>query len=495
MLIRHTVAYLPAQLLSPLAQFATALVLTFALGPADYGLTLLIFASQELAFLLCLSWWTTFSLRYGSRLGLDAGSAGMARLESAIVLLSCLAQVLATLLFIALTQPEVAASFYAAACAFTITRSHLGFLSERARREAAIGAYSMVQIAAPLGGLALTLALMQFGQPSPTAVLWVFALVQAAVGLAVARRLGLLVWPALRTETGAGLNADVLRAAARFGAPVALSNLLSWVGGNGIRFVVLHGAGAAALGLMSVGWGLATRLSGVAAMLVAAAAYPLAVKAMEAGDTEGAKRQISDNSALLLALLAPCTLGLWVLCQPFVELLVAQPYHAVTLQVLPWALLGASIRNLRMHGWDQLYLLCEAPRAMVVLDAVEAVVTVLGALIGLWWAGPDQAVLGAVVGTTVAAALLAVGDWFYLRWRFALHAPLGIYLRVLLAAAAMAAALAAAPHLGWPVRAQVGSLTLAAAAAALLYGAALAALFPGHSRRLAGWLRLRIAAK
>ena len=38
MLIRHTLGYLPAQLLSPLAQLATALVLTHALGAADYGL-------------------------------------------------------------------------------------------------------------------------------------------------------------------------------------------------------------------------------------------------------------------------------------------------------------------------------------------------------------------------------------------------------------------------------------------------------------------------
>ena len=85
MLIRQTLAYLPAQLLSPLLQFATALWLTHALGAADYGLTMLIFASQELVFLVCLSWWTTFFLRYGGRLGADSNRRALAGTEAAVV--------------------------------------------------------------------------------------------------------------------------------------------------------------------------------------------------------------------------------------------------------------------------------------------------------------------------------------------------------------------------------------------------------------------------
>jgi 1,4-alpha-glucan branching enzyme len=89
-----------------------------------------------------------------------------------------------------------------------------------------------------------------------------------------------------------------------------------------------------------VGWGLATRLSGVAAMLVAAAAYPLAVKQMEAGDVAGARGQLAANSSLLLLLLAPAGLAFWALAPLLVPRLVAAEYQAATLQILPWALLG-----------------------------------------------------------------------------------------------------------------------------------------------------------
>ena len=63
MLIRQTIAYLPAQLIGPLSQFAMAIVLTHWLGAAEYGLTMLIFASQELTFRVSLAWWTSYMMR------------------------------------------------------------------------------------------------------------------------------------------------------------------------------------------------------------------------------------------------------------------------------------------------------------------------------------------------------------------------------------------------------------------------------------------------
>jgi O-antigen/teichoic acid export membrane protein len=495
-LIRHTLAYLPAQVLSPLTQLAVVLLLTHALGAADYGLTMLIFASQELVFLVCLSWWTTFYLRYGGRFEATGGSghnsnsnpASLAGTESAILLVSSAAQVLVTLGVILVTEPGVSWAFYVGACVFTVTRSHLGLLSERARREAAIAAYSAVQIGAPLGGLLLTLALMQAWQGGATAhaapaqVLLVFALAQALVGGAVAHRLGLLVRPR-------ALQRGVLRQALAFGGPVVLSNLLCWLGGNGIRFVVHHGAGAVALGLLSVGWGLATRLAGMAAMAVTAAAYPLAVKAMEAGDAAGARRQVADNAALLLALLAPAAVGGALLGPTFVALVVAPDYQATTVAILPWALLGAAVRNLRMHGWDPLYLLCEAPRAMVVLDAIEALVTLAAAALGLWWGGVE----GAVIGSSLAALAIAAGDLAYLQRRFGLQARWWVCLRVLVAAGLMAALLQAGAVLAGSVPPGWLGLGAAAAAAALVYTLALAVLFPAEARVLRVWAGQRLA--
>lgn len=480
---RHSLAYLPAQLLGPVLQLAAAIGLTHVQGAAEHGLTMLVFASQELVFLLCLSWWTMYVLRYGHRTLAGTRPAAQRGAEVAIVGVSSLAQVLLTLGVVAATGPGRSPAFWAAACAFTVTRSLLGLLSERARRDTAIGQYTLVQVAAPAGGVALSAAAAAaHGQVPAEDVLAAFALAQALVGAVVAWRQGLVVRP--RAPPPA-----LLRAAARFGLPVVLSNLLSWLGGNGIRWVVHHGAGAAALGLMSVGWGLATRLAGVVAMLVSAAAYPLAVRAMEAGDSAGARRHLAHNAVLLVVLLVPSTLIMAALVQPLSQWLVAPAYQATTVAILPWALLGAAVRNLRLHGWDPIYLLHEAPRAMVVLDAVEAALTVLAAALGLWLGG----VSGAVIGTSLAAVVVALGDALYLRRRFGLDLPLGLVTRVLAAAAGVQALLTVVQQFGWRAEASATGLALAALALLLAYLLLLAVLLPAQARWLWGQLRRRPA--
>lgn len=480
MLIRQTLAYLPAQLLGPLIQFATAIVLTHYLGAAEYGLTMLIFASQELVFLVCVSWWTIYMMRYAGTITDEARSARYAATESSVMIGTAGLQVLATVGVILATEPGVSSAFYFGACVFTITRSYLNFLAERARNRAAILDYSLLQIVAPLGGLVLTLLVLSILGARPGWVLLMFAITQAIVGIAVAWRLGLL------TRPGA-LDREIVGAALRFGIPVVLSSAFGWLASNGIRFVVQGMLGSVALGLVSVGWGMATRLSVVAAMVVTAAAYPLAVRAMAAGDREGARRQLSDNSALLLAIIAPATFGVIAINEPLTQLLIAPEFQATTIAILPWALVGAAIRNLRMHGWDQMYLLFEAPRPMLVLEITEAAITIAGAFIGIMING----VVGAVIGTTLAAALVAICDFLFLKARFGLNAPLWQFLRILLASAIMYGALAALPSFGAHIRPLWSSITAAIVFGALVYVLAAMILFPEYIRKALAVIRNR----
>ena len=467
MLIRQTLAYLPAQLIGPLSQFATAIVLTHWLGAADYGLTMLIFASQELVFLLCLSWWTYYMMRYSGSITDDTGKARYQATETSVILLTTLIQVFATIGLILVTEPGVSYAFYFGACIFTVSRSILNFLSERARNLGAIKEYSLVQIVAPVGGLFLTIGVMYVIGAKPGWVLLVFAIMQALIGGMVAYRLGMIRKPG-------AIDRPLLRAALMFGMPLVASGALGWIAGNGIRFVVQAMSGATALGLLSVGWGIANRLSTVAAMVVTAAAYPLAIKAMERGDPDGARRQLSDNSALLLAIIAPATLGVIAINEPLIRLLIAPEFQTITIAILPWALVGTAIRNMRMHGFDQLYLLFEAPKSMMALEGIEAALTLIGAAIGLLMHG----LLGAVIGTMIAAIIVVIGDFSYLRRRFGLHLPLMHMLRIVVASGVMFGTLKGLSHLGLPILPTWDSITLAICIGVIAYILAIAVLFP-----------------
>ena len=478
MLIRQTLAYLPAQLLGPLAQFAAAIILTHLLDTSEYGLTMLIFANQELIYLACLAWWPIYMLRYSGTLTGEEERARLARTERGALLATAVLQLLATGLSIVLVAPQASASLVVGAFLFTLSRSYLNFLGERTRKDEAILAYTLVQVGAPLAGLALTVAVARTVDLHPNLVLLCFGAMQTFAGVLVAWRLRLLAG-------GMALDRAILGDAFAFGIPVVISSILGWGTLNGIRFILQGTLGIAALGLFSVGWGIANRLATVAAMLVTAAAYPLAVKAMEAGDADAARQQLSSNSALLLAVIAPATFGIIAIAEPLTRLMVAPEFQETTIAILPWALAGAAIRNLRMHGWDQMYLLFRALRPMLVLGSSEVLVTLVCTFIGVMMGG----ILGAVIGSTVAASMVALVDYLYLRTRLGLRAPLWQFLRILAAAATMFMAVRALPALGFPVRAATFDIVVAIGVGGLVYAVALPLFLPEIARKAFAMLR------
>jgi O-antigen/teichoic acid export membrane protein len=194
--------------------------------------------------------------------------------------------------------------------------------------------------------------------------------------------------------------------------------------------------------LFAVGYGLGQRAAGVAAMLVTAAAFPLAVRSMEQGGSKAAMRQLADNSALLFAILAPSLAGIFVLRAEIVHLLIALPFQQATLAILPLSTLAGAVRNLRAHFGDQVFLLHNRTRWMMAVAAIDAAMTVvLTAFCFRYWG------LAGAAGATVLAALAAAIVSFAIGFsRFGLTLPIGHLARIALAAMVMIALLRVFPE-------------------------------------------------
>lgn len=480
MLIRQTLSYLPSQILGPLMQFAAVIMLTHYLSPAEYGLTMLIFTSQELIFLATISWWTFYMLRYGGNFTSEADRARFRATEASVLVGASLLQVPATIMLIFLSTEAFFWPLHGAAVFFVMTRSFIGFLSERARSEVRIRDFSILQIVAPFGGLCVSLIALQFEGSRTAWVLVAFGVVQAGVGLGVGYRMGVFARPGRP-------DGEILRNSLKFGIAMIFSAVLVWAAANAIRFVVQHMGGAEALGLLSVAWAIALRLAAMAGTLVTAAAYPMAVKAMMDGDADLARHHISSNSALLMLVIAPAVAGLIAINEPMVKLLVAKEFQAMSIAILPAAIMAAGLRNMRMHGWDQMYLLFEAQRAMLLLEGLEVLLVMVAAVAGMAWGG----VYGAVLASAFVAALCAVIDYLYLRMKLGLHAPFGQYARIILAAGFMLGVLWAGERFGLPIPPTWAGILLAALAGAGLYVAALALLFPQERTMVLAKLKSR----
>ena len=349
---------------------------------------------------------------------------------------------------------------------FMVTRSTTAHLIERARARGQILVYTIGQSVGPVLGFGLAWLIVSQISATPEGALAGLALAQAG-GLAwLWRAMGLGISVAVPER------AILLRALA-YGVPLIGAGAIGWISLNGIRVVVEHYRGVEAVGLISVGWGLGQRLASVVAMLVTAAAFPLAVKRFQSGARAEALEQLSDSGALLLALLAPSSVGILMLTPEAVDLMIAEPFRAVTMSVLPLAAIAGTVRNLRVHFGDQVFLLYERTQLMVLINIVESVSLVVLCALGLQLGGFAGATAGCLAGSAIGAlfGFGLAGVKFGFRFPFA-HAG-----RILLATGFMALVLAL-PQ--WPGLApgELARLILKIAAGALVYGAALILLYP-----------------
>jgi O-antigen/teichoic acid export membrane protein len=469
MLLRQTLLYLPAQVLGPIVQFVSVILWTYFLTPEEMGVFALVSAAQELIGIATLQWFTLYTVRYFDRNSDHAERQDFLNTESGVLLAGMLATTIVVLVLPVFLSGHWDTALVTASLAYCLSRSLATHLADRARTSADTLSYSALQILWPAGGLLLGIILVKTVAPAAAMVLWGYAAAQILALVLVAGRMPFSVRPA-------GAVLDMIKVASRYGLPLVAGGIFVWLANNGIRFILERHSGAAAVGLVAVGWGLGLRASAFAAMLVTAAAFPLAVKrSREQGMAEG-QAQLVINGVLLLAVLAPAAAGFWAISGPLVERIVAPPYREMTAEVLPWAILAGALRNLRVHFGEQVFLLYENTLASLFNNVIDGVFTLAGAAAGLKLIGLSGSVIGAAAGAGIGTFVtLTCGAYWY-----GFMLPLSHLARIGGATAFMVLLLRLLP-----IAPATASLTLAVLVGAAGYAGAMALFYPEEAAALA----------
>jgi O-antigen/teichoic acid export membrane protein len=472
MLLRQTILYLPAQLIGPLAQFLSVILWTYFLSPEELGTFALITAAQELAYTAATFWFTLYTVRYFDKAATAEDKRTFLDTERGVLLASGLCTSLGILAMPLFVGGAWSLNLACAAVAYSVLRSIATHLADRARTTADALSYSILQVLWPVAGLGFGLLFVEIFPRTAATVLWGYAIAQLLAFAFVVSRL----------EFGRSwtVSRAMINTAARYALPLVIGGIFVWFANNGIRFVIERSEGAAAVGLVTVGWGLGLRAATSAAMLVTAAAFPLAVmRARQDGIARG-QQQLIENGVLLLAALAPAAAGLWAISTPLVGLLVAEPFRSMTAQVLPWAILAGALRNLRIHFGQHVFLLHEETLTALATDVVDGVSTMIGGAIGLSYAGLPGCIAGAACGAGVGLAASLI--WGAMRHGFIF--PIVDFLKISGAALLMVFILSFLP-----IGPHVVSIVFAIVVGATIYGVTMGALYPDRARSVWGKIR------
>lgn len=479
-LFRQTVLYLPAQVVGPFSQMAAAFIWTHWLTPEQLGAYAIIIAVQELAYLLVLSWWSSYVQRFvTTHEGADE-SLRLDQMEASIQLLAGLAQTVLVIASLALAfDYMVSIELVVATIAFTLTRNLTTHFAWRARARFETIPFTLLQAMGPTAGLAFGLVGLSMIEATPAMLLWCYAAAQA-LGLAIAL-------PLMRLDIRMPrVDWRLFERAWEYGAPLLLAAVLAWVSVQGIRFIVEYEQGAAAVGLVTVGWWLGLRLTAFSALLVTGASFNVAVERVRETGDESALPQFATNGALLLAILVPSVIGAFLFNQAIVCALVAAPYREITTAILPLSILAGALHAFRDHGTDQPFLVFARTKLAALTTGLEATLTVV-----MCWAGLRlDGVYGAVAGCAIAALIAAVFSFALARMLFNYYLRWGDLARIAVATAIMAFAQMLMPYPGsllW--------LVIEIALCAGVYFAAMGVLYPALARQGIDMVRNRLVRR
>ena len=219
-------------------------------------------------------------------------------------------------------------------------------------------------------------------------------------------------------------------------------------------------------------------------MFVTVAAFPIAVERFRLGSRREAYREITMNGLLMFGLALPAAVGLYLLQDALVPLLVAAPFRAMTIAVLPAGLIAGLCRNIRTHVADQVFVLIERTTMVSFMTIVESLAVVIGCWIGLLGWGP----VGAAYGSAAGYALTMVASFAVARLDAGLRLPLLDAGLVAAAVAIMALVIRWLPHGSALTGGAIARIALVTGVGAAVYAATILVLFPVVTRDV--WRRL-----
>jgi O-antigen/teichoic acid export membrane protein len=454
--LSHVGIYLLARGLPGVVAFLAIPLFSRLLHPAEYGRYALVVAAAGLVNSLLFQWTRLALVRYLPAHRGESARALKSVLATAVVALSAVLGVAAAAAWWALDGSRWRAAVWPCWALLSVQAGY-ELCCEFARASVRPWQYMAMQLARSAVGVALGAALA-------VAVGWWGPVVGLAAGMGLA-----VAYAAARDwrDVRPSLDRATLAKVGGYGVPISLTVALTVVIGTSDRFLIDRFLGDGAAGLYSVAFDFTCQTLTLLMLVVNLAVFPLAVRAWESEGPEAAKGRMAANAALLVAVGAPCLVGMCLLAPGIARAFLGAQFRDAAVGLIPLVAAGTFLAGLKAYHFDAAFQFAHRTIHQVWIVLVAAVLNVgLNVLLipawGLHGAAAASAVaFGVAIGLTVWQG----------RRHVALPFPAKPCAQVLAACAAMGAAV-------YPLRgfqspaAFAGQVVLGAA----VYGVALVAV-------------------
>src|SRR5262249_51778195 len=145
----------------------------------------------------------------------------------------------------------------------------------------------------------------------------------------------------------------------------------------------------------------------------------------EGGDPSEAQRQLLANGTLLLAVLAPASLGMALTSNCLATTLVGPKFASGVAPLIPWMAASSFFVCVRAYHLDQAFQLGRKPQLLILITAFAGILAIGVSFYEIPRVGP----VGAAIAATLAVGLSCIPAWIVGRRVFPIPLPIAAGLR------------------------------------------------------------------
>lgn len=270
------------------------------------------------------------------------------------------------------------------------------------------------------------------------------------------------------------VDPNTLRELFRYGAPFTFTFALSFVVSSSDRFLLAGFLNESAAGIYAAAYDLSQQTITMLLMTVNLAAFPLVLRALEAGGVPAAQSQLRANFSLLMGVGFPATAGLAILSPNIAHIFLGLTFREQAQPIIPWIAFAALLAGVRSYYFDQAFQLTRTTVHQVWIMGLAAFVNIA---LNMFWI-PKLGLMGAVYSTVIAYLIALGASVYWGRSVFPIPFPLIDFLKIVVSTSGMIVVL-------FPLCSFLGAnaLILQVAAGILTYGTLLGLLNLRRIRR------------
>lgn len=157
------------------------------------------------------------------------------------------------------------------------------------------------------------------------------------------------VWRSFKSNV---VDSDVLSKVFRYGVPLSLTFLLEFVISSSDRLIIGWMLNPSSAGIYAAGYDLSAQSLGLLMSVVNLAAYPLAVRALEAQVPGGSERQLRTNGTLLFGIGIPVAAIMFVLAANISYVVLGVAFQREGALLMPWITLATLVAGIKAFHFD-----------------------------------------------------------------------------------------------------------------------------------------------